>query len=89
MDELLVDTDRIDDAVLALLLLGAFERGRFSGAVRVWKSFDWDAMGRLHAKGMIEDPVNKAKSVWLTEEGAKRAEELFDALFRRQSEPVA
>ncbi|QGM44937.1 hypothetical protein [Methylocystis heyeri] len=35
-----IDTDRIDDCVLALLLLG-----RHDGC-RVWKSFDWEAMDR-------------------------------------------
>ena len=39
---------------------------------RAWKGFDWDA-----------DPVNKAKSVVLTDEGLRRAEELFRALFTR------
>lgn len=42
---MVIDTDRIDDYVLALLLLG-----RHNGQ-RVWKSFDWDAMDRLHKKG--------------------------------------
>ena len=78
-----VDTDRIDDAVLALLFLGVCQRDRFSGAVRAWKSFDWNAMDRLHEKGLIDDPVGKAKSVWITEDGMKRAEALFDELFRR------
>lgn len=76
------DLDRIDDAILALLFLGICERDRFTGAARTWKSFDWDAMNRLHDKGLISDPVGKAKSVWLTEEGLKRAETLFDQLFR-------
>ena len=89
MDKPPVDTSKIDDAVLALLMLGACDQDPFSGAVRAWKTFDWDAMGRLHAKGLIEDPVNKAKSVWLTQEGAKRAEALFDVLFRHQPEPTA
>lgn len=84
-----LDTDRIDDAVLALLFLGAWkEKGFPDPALRAWKSFDWDAMNRLYQKGMIDDPVSKAKSVWLTDEGAKRAEALFDALFRRQAEPA-
>ena len=39
-----IDTDRIDDAVLALLLLGLCERDRISGLARAWKSFDWAAM---------------------------------------------
>ncbi len=64
-----VDTDRIDDAVLALLFLGICERDRVTGAVRAWKSFDWTAMDRLHEKGLIDDPVSKAKSVWLTDQG--------------------
>ena len=89
MDKPPVDTDRIDDAVLALLFLGACGEDRFSGALRAWKSFDWAAMDRLHQKGLIGDPVGKAKSVWLTEEGAKRAEALFDQLFRGPAQPPA
>ena len=68
-------TDRIDDCVLALLLLG-----RHNGQ-RVWKSFDWAAMERLHEKGLISDPVGRAKSVVLTDEGLKKAERLFRDLF--------
>jgi hypothetical protein len=70
-----IDTDRIDDTVLALLLLGLHD------GFRVWKGFDWDAMSRLHEKGYISDPVGKAKSVVLTEEGQRRAERLFKELF--------
>jgi hypothetical protein len=78
-----IDTDRIDDAALALLFLGVFQRDHFSSAGRAWKSFDWNVMDRLHQKGLIDDPVSKAKSVWITEDGMKRAEVLFDELFRR------
>ncbi|HEY0121786.1 MAG TPA: DUF6429 family protein, partial [Rhizobium sp.] len=66
-----VDEDKIEDAVLALLYLTLGRDGR------AWKSFDWDAMNRLHAKGLIGDPVNKAKSIVLTDEGAARSEQLF------------
>ena len=38
-------------------------------------------MNRLHEKGWISDPVGKAKSVGVTEEGAKKAAELFEKLF--------
>ena len=34
-------------------------------------------------KGLIADPVNKAKSVAFTEEGLKRAEVLFQAMFTK------
>jgi len=69
------DTDKIDDAVLALAYL------TLHGGARVWKSFDWDALNRLHAKGLISNPVSKAKSVALTEEGLKEAERLCEKLF--------
>lgn len=70
-----LDTDRIDEAVLALLHLGLHE------GARTWKTFDWDAMARLHEKGYITDPVGKAKSVAFTEEGLRASERLCQALF--------
>jgi hypothetical protein len=38
-------------------------------------------MERLHKKGLISDPVGRAKSVVLTDEGLDRAERLFRDLF--------
>jgi hypothetical protein len=70
-----IDEQKIDEAVLALLYLTLHD------GCRAWKSFDWDAMSRLHKKGLIEDPVNKAKSVVLSEKGIIEAERLFNALF--------
>jgi uncharacterized protein DUF6429 len=72
------DTDRIDDVVLALLQLTLHD------GYRAWKGFDWETMNRLHQKGFIADPVNKAKSVVLTEEGLQKSAELFDAMFAKQ-----
>ncbi|MAF46975.1 MAG: DUF6429 family protein [Rhodospirillales bacterium] len=74
----MIDTDRIDNAVLALLYLGLHD------SFRTWKGIDWDAMNRLHEKGMISDPVGKAKSVVLTEEGLRRSEGLFHEMFTRR-----
>lgn len=71
---------RIDEAVLALLYLGIVERYPMGGA-RTWKSFDWDAMERLHEKELISDPVSKAKSVVLTDTGLARAEAAYRRLF--------
>jgi hypothetical protein len=71
------DHDKIDDSVLALLLLGEHDYQR------VWKSHDWDAMERLHDKGMISDPKGRAKSVVLTDEGRAEAERLFKLLFAK------
>lgn len=70
-----IDHDKIDETVLALLVLTLHDGNR------AWKGLDWDVLNRLHAKGFIHDPVNKAKSVVLTDEGLRRAEELFGALF--------
>ncbi|UPG72936.1 DUF6429 family protein [Roseomonas gilardii subsp. gilardii] len=70
-----IDKDKIDDAILALLYLTLDRDGR------AWKGFDWSAMNRLHEKGFIGDPVNKAKSVWLTDEGITRSERLFREMF--------
>jgi hypothetical protein len=71
------DLDKIDDTVLGLLGLTLHDENR------AWKGFDWGALNRLHQKGLIADPVNKAKSVVLSEEGLRRAEEIFKALFTR------
>jgi hypothetical protein len=73
-----LDTDKIDQAVLALLALGLHE------GYRAWKSFDWESMGRLYAKGYITDPARRAKSVLFTAEGARESQRLLQALFARQ-----
>ena len=75
------DTDKIDDATLALLYLVVCERDEAFDGARAWKGFDWDTMNRLHEKGLISDPVGKQKSVCLTEEGYKKSKALFEKLF--------
>ena len=65
------DKDKVDEMVLALLFLTLHEGSR------TWKGHDWQAMNRLHEKGMISDPVGKAKSVALTERGLEQSRELF------------
>ena len=77
------DTDKIDDAVLALLALTIHDEDDYGA--RAWKGHDWDALGRLHEKGMIHDPRGRAKSVALTTEGLAKCRELFDSLFTRES----
>jgi Domain of unknown function (DUF6429) len=86
MSEREIDTDRVDDYVLALLYLGLHDMDRSGEHARAWKGFDWDAMDRLHAKGMIGDPVGKAKSVVLTKEGLRHCEELFWRFFAKRQE---
>ena len=68
------DDKKLDEIVLALLHLNAHTE---HGVTRAWRGFDWDSLDRIHAQGLISDPKSKAKSVVLTEEGARRAEDLF------------
>jgi len=74
------DRDKVDEAALALLFLTLHD------ACRAWKGLDWDVMDRLHQKGMIENPVGKAKSVVLTEKGLAQCRALFLKYFG-QSDP--
>lgn len=73
-----INEEKIADVVLALLYLNFHSD---HGAIRAWKSFDWDAMDRLHKKGFISDPKSKTKSVLVSEEGQKVAKELFEKYF--------
>jgi hypothetical protein len=73
-----IDTDKVDEALLALLYLTLHD------GARAWKGFAWVSLNRLHAKGLISDPVSKAKSVVLTDEGIRASEQLFRRLFAKR-----
>jgi len=75
-----VNEEKVDDMVLALLFLTTF---RDKPSLRAWKGHSWDALDRLHQKGYISDPATKAKSVVLTELGAKRSQDLFEKYFTK------
>jgi len=77
------DKDKVDEVTLALLYLVIHDEDEYGA--RAWKGFDWDTMNRLHEKGLIGNPVGKAKSVVVTQEGCKRAKELFKKHFVKQS----
>ena len=72
-----IDTDKIDEAVLALLYLTLHDQ------VRAWKGHDWGALDRLYQRGMIDNPVGKSKSVVLTDDGLSESERLFRKPFER------
>jgi hypothetical protein len=75
-----VDTDKVDEAVLAILYLTLHEK------CRAWKGIDWDALNRLHEKGLISDPVGKQKSVVFSEEGLRAAKRCFQELFAKRAD---
>ena len=66
--------DKVDDAVLALLLLGA------SGQ-RAWRGIDVEAIDRLVAKGWLKTPDRNAPTLEFTDAGLQHARESFARLF--------
>ena len=73
------DRGKVDETVLALLWLTLHDDHR------AWKGHDWDVLDRLHKRGYIDDPKNKAKSVLLTEEGKQRSREMFARYFSAEA----
>jgi hypothetical protein len=72
------EEEKIDEAVLAVLYLTAWEE---HGLIRAWKGIDWNASNRLHERGLIDDPRNKNKSVAFTDEGLALARTSAERLF--------
>jgi len=70
-----LDQDRIVECALAILGLSLHEDDR------VWKNIDWGVLDEMHARGWITDPVNKNKSVYLTDEGLKNLESFQQKYF--------
>jgi hypothetical protein len=73
-----IDSDKLAEAALAILSLTLHEGGR------VWKGLDWDLIDLLHEKGWIVDSRSKAKSVVLTEEWERLAQEFLRRHFGRR-----
>ena len=71
------DVDKICEVVLALLSFTLHDDDR------AWKGLDWEIMDQLHERGWIDAPRNLRKSVVLTEEGLRLAEEFAQKHFRR------
>ncbi len=69
------DMKLIDDAVLALLAAYSSDAGN------AWKGYDFEIMNRLHEQGLISNPVNRNKSIWLTKEGMERGREIAERMF--------
>ncbi|MDQ0586102.1 DUF6429 family protein [Variovorax paradoxus] len=64
------DMVKVEEALLALLGVFEFENGR------VWKRYDFATMDGLHEKGLITEARGRQESVYLTDEGLRRAKEL-------------
>ena len=75
------DTEKIDEITLAPLYLVMWKEHVYH---RAWKGFDWNTLIRLHDMGLIADPKSKAKSIAVSVEGYRKAEELFKRHFEKQ-----
>lgn len=73
-----IDTEKLAEAALAILCLGAHQDGP---STRAWKGMDWDVMDMLFERGWIHDPKGTAKSVVLTKEGVEQAETFLQRHF--------
>ena len=70
-----IHTDRLDDCVLAMLCKGGMAANAFGSRSTGIRWIDFIQ------KGLISDPVGRAKSVVLTDEGLEKAERLSRDLF--------
>jgi len=69
------DMVKVEEAVLPLLGVFEFDNGR------VWKRYDFATMDGLHEKGLITEAHGRQESVYLTDEGMRRAKELAAKCF--------
>lgn len=82
MAEFELDTEKLDNAALAILSLTLHDGNS------VWMGLDWAITDRLHAEGLIADPVGKAKYLVLTDDGLARAQTVLAAMFAKRARAV-
>ena len=72
--------DDLNEEKVAELAMAILSLSRMSDSygVRAWKGMDWDVLDLLYKRGWISDPVGKQKSVGITEEGIKSADEFIE-----------
>lgn len=77
--------DLVHDLTLVLLYLNSWVEGEYEldgeghEMRRAWRGADWDALDALRDEGLL-DFANRAKSVYITDEGQKAALRLLDVL---------
>lgn len=74
------DKKTVTNLVLTLLYMTGWREGkREDGALRSWRSYDWDALDFLDEADLISYN-RRNKSVYLTEEGERQAQHIVDIL---------
>lgn len=78
--ELTSRNELTENLALALIYLSSWKETESGAEVRrAWKGYDFSLLDQLKEDGLI-DFSNKAKSLYLTEEGVRKAEEVVRRL---------
>ena len=75
-----LDHSKLAEVALAILGLTAHTD---HGITRAWKGMDWDLTDALFERGWICDPKGPSKSVVLTDEGVRLAEQFLNKHFAK------
>ena len=73
------------DLTLALIYLSRMSEQRNGSDLwdikdfRAWKNYEWDTIDKLDEEGLVSSKHGN-KSLWLTEDGVKKAREILDML---------
>ena len=73
------------DLTLALIYLTRMSEERKGSDLwdikdfRAWKNYEWDTVDKLDEEGLVSSKHGN-KSLWLTEDGVKKAREILDGL---------
>jgi len=79
----------VEELTLLLLYLTSWEEEVMNGSkiIRSWKGYRFEVLNDLEEEGLISQS-KKAKSVYLTEEGHKKAKELFKKYLDLETNPL-
>jgi len=79
----------VEELTLLLLYLTSWEEEIMKGSkiIRSWKGYRFEVLNDLEEAGLISQS-KKAKSVYLTEEGHKKAKELFKKYLDLETNPL-
>lgn len=77
------DIDKASELALALLYLTLHDKSPFDESCSAWKGLDFDVMNYLHERGLIQNPINKNKSVVVTSKGVKKAEAMYNKFLKK------
>jgi Mn-dependent DtxR family transcriptional regulator len=80
----------VEELTLLLLYLTGWEEEVLKGSkiIRSWKGYSFEVLNALEEKGLISQS-KKAKSVYLTGDGHKKAKELFQKYLDLENNPLA